>query len=75
MKRYELERDGMLSRIGNIISAATTKDGKAMDAKTAIAAAKAGMELVYDAAAVIISDNEVGASKGVLLIGTCMILF
>ena len=71
MKRYELERDDILSRIGNIISAPTTKDGKAMNAEAAIAAARVGMELMYDAAAVIISDDEVGAGKGVVLIGTC----
>ena len=69
MKRYELERDAILSRIGNIISGPTTKDGKAMNADAAIAAAKAGIGLTYNAAAVIISDDEVGVTKGVLIVG------
>ena len=66
MKKCELDQGAMLSRIGNIITAPKTKDGKVMDAQAAIVAAKDGVELVYDAAAVPISDDEVSAGKGEL---------
>ena len=64
MKTHELERDAVLSRIGNIITAPKTKDGKSMNAETAAAAVAAGTEVVYDDSAVIISDNQVRLGKG-----------
>ena len=75
MRRHELERDAVLSQISNLVTAPKTKDGKPLNAETAKVAAAAGMELVYDDSAVIISDNQVRAGKGLLCIAWRCVFF